>query len=612
MRDIGGGGGSSGGHFVGLQPDAALALASQMTTRGSEGVCSAGRIAGMLEEAGAEAGGCTTPARLRAMNSWLESRATDVRWRVEMVAGGATGGGMRFASLMFPSAAAARADGRRYADEIAAAQQRYFDADSDEERAAAEAAYLDLLRGLDLLADDPAWAGGLIDRIGTDGISNALYIGGGAAQGDVGEMRESLGPLFTALATTMRHRTADPSIRSEILTWENHDLALIVALAPAETRFLSTVARRVLVLSQTDDRIQGDPSHREYELIYGALEDNPEAAFRFLTSKGRFGESVMTYVIPYDLVASPEATRSLGRVLEAGLVEYPAGMGAAEWNRATRATEAVIHEVSFLRNVLDEADPQLTSSLASLLRPHLDAVAVIGARAGGMDAPGGLDVPLPGGRRALDVDVETLRKYLGSVMQSDAGVAHVQLLLAAYAQTPQVQSNRLPHLRLHHTTELDAFRADSARIAGLVGLAGAGLDEAGKDEESVTRLLTGAMNLAAGKGAAKLITSTTPVGWLGRAGAKYLAGEGVEYIEGWLQDREPVEGEVGVTEFVDSYTDTTMASLEEHIANDPELSQMSAGERDALLESVRADVRINVRGQLLETYAELVAETAKE
>ena len=609
MFDIGGG---SGGHFVGLHPDRARGLATQMTTRGSEGVCSAGRIAGLLAQAGAEAAGCETPATLQRMDAWLSRNAEDVRWRIELVAAGGGGGGMRFAFLEFPSAAAARAAGRRYADEILAAQERYGDADTDAEREAAEEAYLALLRGIGAYAHDPGWAGGLLDRMGHEGVGTATFIAPFAPEGDVAELRRQLGPLFTALATAMRHDTVDPSLRQQILRWNDHDLAMVVALAPAETTFLNTVARRVLVLSQTDDDRSNDPRPFQYELIYGALEDNAEASYRLLTSTGRYGEPVMSYLFPWDLVASPEATRALGRVLEAGLVEYPATQGAVEWNRATRATEAVIHLASRYGNVLDEADPQLASSLVSLLRPHMDAVAAIGARAGGMTVPGGFDVQLPGGRRALDVDVATLREYLGAAMQHDAGVQHMQLLLAAYTQSPDAQANRIPMLTPHDTRELVPFFADSVRIAGLVGLVGAGLDEAGKDEETTTRLLVGAMNFAAGKGASRLLSGTNPVVWLGRQGVKHLAGEGIAEVEQWLQSREPIEGEEAVDSFLESYVDTTVASLREHIATDPQLSQLSDAEQSDLLAAVAHQVENSVSGPLRVSYADLVAETAKE
>jgi hypothetical protein len=431
------GGGPSGGTFVGLQPDAARGLAGQMVAGGSEGLCTAGRLAGMLTEAGAEAGGCTTPSTLRTMESWLTRTADDVRWRVELVAADATGGGMRYAMLSFPSAAAARADGRRYANQIAMAMRRYFDADSDEDRAAAQADYLALLRGIGVRSHDPAWAGGLVNRMGHDGIANATFIARFAPEGDLPALRRSLGPLFAALGTAMRHGTSEPSLRRDILKWNDHDLAMVVALAPAETGFLVTVARRVLVAAQTDGDPRTDPREMQYELIFGALADNPAASYGFLTGKDQYGLPAAMHVMPWNLMADQEVSRSLGLVLEAGLVEYPSGKGAAVWNRATAATEVVMHEAGTLGHLLSDADPQLNASLASLLRPHLDAVAAIGARAGGMSVPGGFDIRLPAGRRALDVDAETLRKFLGATMQQDSGIAHVQLLLAAYTQSPQ-------------------------------------------------------------------------------------------------------------------------------------------------------------------------------
>lgn len=612
MRDMGGGGGG-GGFFVGLHPDAARGLASVMTARSSQGVCTAGRIDGLLAEAGPEAGSCCTPAVLRNIDGRMERTAEDLRWRIAMVAGDATGGGMRFAQLMFPSALAARLDGRRFADELEAALQRYWDAD-DDERDAAEAEYLALLRGASFLAHDPAWAGGLVNRMGADGFSNALYVAGRAAEGpEIEEQHESLGPVFSALATAMRHDTVDPALTRELLTWRNHDLALIVALAPADTNFLHTVARRVLVLSATDDDLSTDPMDRELGFVYGALAENAEASYRLLTGTGRFGEPNTIHLTPWQMFASnPEATQSYARFLEIGLVEYPATKGVTEWNRATTATENLISEFARLKNVVDEADPRLHTAMASLLRPHLDAVAAIGAEAGGMSVPGGYEVRLPGGRRALDVDAETLRQYLGATMQVDSGITHMQLLLAAYAQSEQAQTNRIPMLHRHDTRELVPFFADSVRIAGLVAMVGGGLDEAGQDEESVTNLLVGAMNLAAGKGASRLLSGTNPIVWLGREGVKYVAGEAIEEAEEWLQDREPIEGEEAVDTFLESYVDTTVASLREHIATDPQLSRLPEAEQEALLAAVAHQVENSVGGPLRVSYADLVAETAKE
>lgn len=609
MYDVGGG---AEGHFVGLQPDCARDLATAMTAAGSAATSSAARIGRLIDEAGAEAAGCVTPAVLRSLDADLDRTAEDVRWRVALVAGDTTGGRMRFAWFDFASAAAARSAGARRADLIEAALQRWAAADDDLERAAAEAAYLEALRGAATYAHDPQWAAGLVNRMAAEGLATALHMATAAVADEKDQARRHAGPVFTALATALRHRTVAASLRREILTWPNHELARIVDTAPAETSFLTTVARKVLVLSQFDE----DPWSFDVEQsqrLLGALAGNPEAAFRVFTSRSPAGElGVQHLVFQHGLINMPDAARALGRALEAGLVAYPAGRGVREWDLATRATEAVIADVARLGGQMKWVDPQLGESLASLLRPHLDAVAVIGAQTGGIGAPGGIAVALPDCRRQLDVDVETLRAFLGAVMQQDSGVAHVQLLLATYTQTPQVQANRLPHLGLRRTTDLDPFRADSARVAGLVGLVGAGLDAAGKDEEATTALLVGAMDLAAGKGASQLITATNPVGWLGRAGVKYLAGEGIDEIETWLQAREPIEGEVAVLGFVQSYTDATMASLREHVATDPELSRMSAAEQEAMLASVRHDVEIQVRGQLMIDYADLVAETAKE
>jgi hypothetical protein len=609
----GGGGGGSGGHFVGLQPANALGLATTMVTQGSQGAWTSARIALMLAEAGPEGGGCAAPVVLRNMDRWLDTAATDVRWRVELVAADAAGTRMVYGYVPFRSAAAAAAAGRRHARLIAAAEERLWAADGDDE-AAAEAEYFALLRAIEEYAHDPAWAGGLLDRLGTEGISVALYLAGTSVEGELQSLREIVGPLFTALATGMTHGTADPSIRQDLLRWPTWDLALFVALAPADTGFLTQVARRILISSLYDGDMATNPTEREYELVLGALADNSEASYRVLTGSTRYGPAITDLMWQHRIFASDEAGQALGRVLEAGLVDHPASHGVHEWNAATTATEHLMAAVAQQVNLYDDVPPELNASLASVLRPHLDAVAVIGARAAGSNPPGRLDVPLPGGRRALDVDAETVRRYLGAVMQQDAGITHVQLLLAAYTQSPAVQANRLPLLadNLGDITELDAFATDSARIAGLLGLVGGGMDVAGHDEESLTRFLVGAMNLATGKGASALIPAKMPAAWFAQQGAKYLAGQLVDEAEEWLQSREPIEGEAGVDSFLESYTEVTIASLREHIDADPRLSALSTGEQDALLRSAQWWVEHSVSGPLRLPYADLVAETARE
>jgi hypothetical protein len=607
-----GGGGGGRGHFVGLQPDNALGLATTMVTQGSQGAWTSARIAGMLAEAGSQGDGCTAPVVLRNMDRWLDTAATDVRWRVELVAADASGTRMVYGYVPFRSAAAAAAAGRRHARLIAAAEERRWAADGDD-KAAAEAEYFALLAAIEEYAHDPAWAGGLLDRLGTEGISVALYLAGTAVRGELQSLREIVGPLFTALATGMTHGTTDPSIRQDLLRWPTWDLALFVALAPADTGFLTQVARRILISSLYDGDMATNPTTREYELVLGALADNSEASYRVLTGSTRYGPAISDLMWQYSIFASDEAGQALGRVLEAGLVDHPARHGVHEWNAATTATEQLMAVVARQVNLYGDVPPEFNASLASVLRPHLDAIAVIGARAAGSNPPRRLDVPLPGGRRALDVDAETVRRYLGAVMQQDAGIAHVQLLLAAYTQSPEAQANRLPMLgNLRDITVLDDFATDSARIAGLLGVVGGGMDVAGQDEEAVTRLLVGALNLATGKGASALIPAKMPAAWFAQQGAKYLAGQVVDEVEQWLRAREPIEGEVAVDSFLESYTEVTIASLREHIDADPQLAALSTQRQDALLRSAQWWVEQSVSGPLRLPYADLVAETARE
>jgi hypothetical protein len=613
MRVLGGGGGGGRGTFVGLHATAATHLAVRMALEGSEARCTAGRLAGLLAQAGDAAGGVDTPSALRRLDAFLCRTAEDLRWRVAVVAGDHPGEAVGFPA--FASAAAARADGTRYGRLLEEAMQRYWDAyDTDGEDAAA-AEFLALVQGMSAYDDDPAWSAGVVNHLGSDGFSNAVWVAKGDAPGDVARMRATVGPLFAALSVAMEHRLADPGLRRSLLAWPHYDLALVLALAPAATGFLTTAAKQMLVDATLDGDRSNDLDAEEYALVFAALAEKPEAAFRVLTGRDRYGFGNVTHiVIPWDVTASPEATQSLGHMLEAGLVEYPSSRGRREWDLATAATEDVMHLVARMVNLTDDVHPDFNASLAALLRPHLDAIAVTVARAHSSHAPGDLADALPTGRRALDVDVDTLERYLGATMQQDTGIAAVQLLLAAYSQQPGVQANRLPLLsqRIGSIRELDAFATDSVRIAALAGLVGAGLDVAGKDEESVTRLLVGALDFASGKATGLLPAGRHPAVWLAQRGARYLAGEGIEEFERWLQDREPLEGEDGVGTFLTAYTDTTVASLREHIATDPELSRLSADEQAELLDSVRFWVAESVRGPLLEPYAELVGETAGE
>jgi hypothetical protein len=608
MRDSGCTGG--GGFFVGLDPDAARSLAAALSSTAGRAGSTAARLSGMLAEAGADAGGCSTPTLLRRVEARAETEAQDLRWRATMLAADNAGGGMVFGVLAFPSAAAARAAGRRHAQALERALDRHVYGPDEHEDDALED-YLSLLRATAVSADDPAWSGGLIDELGDGGLSNALFFTGFEVEGDTDQLRDITGPVFTALATALRHRTADPQIRTELLRWPTYDLALVLSLAPAETGFLTTAARQILVESQlTPDRFD-DPNEREYVFVLEALADNAEAAHRVVTGTNSFGHSnVTSLLLPMEILASGPASAALGRTLEAALVEHPDSL--RELNAATATTEDVIELVGRLGYAMDEVDPQLNRSLASLLRPHLEAIAVIGARDNGLEGPTWLDVELPPGRRALDVDADALHEFLGAAMQQDAGVAEVQFLLAAYSQRPEVQANRIPLLDDRPVSHLDPFAADSLRIAGLIGLVGHGLDEAGKDEESVTRLLTGALNFAAGRGASLIPASRHPALWLAQRGVRYLAGERIKEVEEWLQTREPVEGEVGVDEFLTSYLDTTESSLRDHIAADPELSALSEAEQEALIRRARYWAETTVGGGLRETYAELASETAGE
>ena len=605
LRSDGGGG---GGHFVGLHPAGAAALATTLAATGVQARTTSSRVAGLLDEAGTSGAGAYTAQVLTSTARLLDEAEVDLRWRITMLDGPVGAGGMVLGTLSFASAAEARAAGARFGGEIRRALWDYLDAEGDAEDAALQR-YLGLLRGTGIFADDPAWSGGLIDRLGSEGVSNALWFSSRAAEGAVDQTRQHAGPVATALATAMRHRTSAPEVRRELLDLPVWDLGLLLAMAPAETGFLTSAARRVIVRSQDTEARHDDPTEREYVFVLEALADDAEASYRFLTGPAGADEPTVARMLhPIEVLGSADASAAAGRVLERGLVEYPAGRDAATWNRALAVTEDTIGLVSRMGHQLEWVHPQLNAALAGLLRPHLDAVAVIGAESAEVDR---LDYDLavvnPGGRASLDVDPERLREFLGAVMQQDSGVAHVQLLLGTYSQTAGVQANRLPLLD-GAVDQLDGFIADSLRVAGLAGVVGQGLDMAGHDEESRTRLLTGAFKFATGQGVNRIPTPH-PAAWLAQQGARYAAGRAVREFSDWVASYEPMEGEEGVDAFVDAYLETTRTSLREALAADPALAALPYEERERKLRIAVALVQGQVGEGLRPVYAALVGET---
>lgn len=603
--------GGGGGQFVGLDPAGASRLVSATGLVGIRCRARARVLERMVQEAGCDGSGVTTQAALRAIDEWLDRSAIDVRWRMALLTDGGAGGGMLLGTVPFASAATAWAAGERHGRRVELALRRYLDADADAEDAAI-AQYLAAVRATQTHAADPQWAGGFLQVLGVDGIANVDFFVSWNTDGP-GEHRAIAGPVLAALATGLRHGTAPRGLDRQLLAWPEHDLARLLSLAPADTGFLVAAARKILLPDLSGERSPWAVDTATFELTVGALADNPEASYRFATSRSPYGARAAIHLFaPDHLAASTDAGALVARVLEQGLVEYPAAGTRWEWARAVDATEDVITQAGRLRYLMDDVDPRLNAALVTLLRPHLDAVAVIGARSITLDDHGyDLAVPPPDGRRTLDVDPEALREYLGAVMQHDRGVTEMQLLLAVYSQADLVQFNRLPLLD-GQVDQLDPFIADSLRIAGLAGVFGQGLDIAGHDEESRTRLLTGALRFATGKGIKGLPLPQHPAAWLARQGGKYLAGKAVDEFSEWVASFEPIEGEDGVDAFLGSYRTATQASLREHIAATPELAALPAAEQDAMMRRALALANAQVGEGLRVVYAELVGETRGE
>lgn len=604
-------GGRGGGQFVGLNPSGAAALVGAARNAGNGAVATGSRVADLFAQAGPDAAGATTPMQLRMLDYWLAAAADDVRWRMAMLreTGAPRSGGMLFATLHFASAAAARRAGLRYAADVQQALQDYLDAEGDDAEGEAMQRYLASLQAADVFANDPAWAGGLVDGLGRDGILNAQWFASYEMEGDVERTREIVAPIATALATAMRARTAGPEIREKLLELPPEELGLLLALAPAETSFLASAARTMLIDSEVTEDRSDDLTDRTYEFVVEALADNAEASYRFLTgSNARYMPPVGYLLRPLAMLGSQEGAAAAGRILEQGLVNHPSGKGAYTWDRATEATEETIGFIAEFPHFLRETDPRFNASLASLLRPHLDAAAVIGAESSDVDLLGyDVNVVAPGGRRPLDVPAEDLREFLGGVMQQEQGITAMQVLLATYSQSDRAQANRVPLLD-GRVDELDPFIADSLRIAGLAGVVGQGLDIAGHDEEGRTRFLTGALKMATGAGAARIPTPH-PAAWLAQQGAKYAAGKAVNEFSEWVATFEPEEGEASVEDFIEQYVEAARVSMAEHMERDPELSTLSADEKADMLRRATALAQGQVGEGLRNVYAELVGET---
>lgn len=609
------GGGGGGGSFVGLNPDAAEHLRRALHDAQDRAAPLASRIGGQLAEAGLDGRGATAAMTLRMLGSALATAEADLRWRIDLLRqDGIEAGGMLISSLAFPSAAAATAAGRRHG---AAMKQALHDGVYEDGDAADEAmqTYFALLREAGLWADDPAWSGGLIEALGADGVSNVVWFSMGEVEGDVEQSRAMIAPIATALATAMRAGTAPPEVGRELLQEPNYRLGVLLTSARPETDFLVAAARsRFVTAAWTPDRAD-DLLGDEAAFFLQALAGDAEASHRLLTGVGPADvRNVVHLLQPLYGWGNNEAEAALGRVLQQGLVTYPAGQGVAEWNVATQTTADVITLTAEMKHLLDDLDPSLSTSLLGLLRPHLDAVAVLGVEHGSIDpGPYALDVALPGGRRALAVDPDDLEQFLGGVLQQDTAITQMQALIAGYAQSEQVQTNRLPLIAPNgRVADLEPFMGDSLRIAGLIGLAGKGLEVAGHDEESRTRFLTGSLQFVSKQGINKVVGWTGPLGFV----AKQTAGRGatwaVDRFSDWVAGFEPVEGEEGVDALLEAFSDNTEASLRLHMESDPAFGSLTPAEQAQTLAHATRMAGDMVRAQLLTVYADMVGETTGE
>lgn len=610
-------GGGGGGHFVGLDPSAAGSLIAALGTADGRTAAAAGRLSSLLAEAGADGAGAATPRVLGQIGSWLDAARTDVRWRMAMLAAGAgvsRRNGMLLGFLPFADAGAARAAGQRHAVALQAALDRAIAADG----AAADKAmqeYFDLVGMTRLAADDPAWAGGLVETLGDDGLFNVVWFAQGETKGDVSQTRTLIAPVAAALATALRHGTAPQELSKKLLDWPSYGLGVLLTAARPDTDFLVAAARSRLVDAAWSTDRRDDLLTEEAVFFLDALGNDAQASYRVLTGIGPAGERNAVHVLdPMMLLSNGDAAAAAARVLSEGLVSYPQSRGPLEWNEAVETTEVVIRYVGTIGWAVDDAHPDLSVAFLRLLHPHLDAVAAIGSASSEVD-PGHLDLtrPLPDGRRPLDVAPEDLRRYLGSALQRNEAVTHMQALVASYAQSDEARANRVPLIEPDgRVRDLDPFLADSARIAGLVGVMGQGLDTAGHDEEGRTRILTGAVGFTSNKGIGKVIGWTGPLGWAAKETAGRGAGWATDRFSEWVATFEPVEGEHGVDAFLDAFDATTEASLRQQLADDPRLARLPLGEQDQI---VARAVRLSsdmVRANLLEVYAEMTGETAKE
>lgn len=606
-------GGGGGGHFVGLDPSAARGLSASFMAASDRAQTGASRIAGLLAEAATDGAGAATPAVLPTVAAGLEAAAGDLRWRIAVLTAdeaAVRSGGMLLGTLPFASAAAAQADGRRHAAAMKAALDRYLDADG-EEAAEAMADYQSLVRTAGVFSTDPAWSGGLVNTLGADGINNAVWFTMGEVQGDVAQTHEIIAPLAGALATAMRHRTASPTIADGLLRWPNYQLGVLLTAAPAETNFLVRAARsRIVDAVWTEDR-SDDLLGDEATFFLTALGDNAEASYRVLTGTGLAGERAVVHVLePLMQWGGDTAAAAAGRVLEQGLVVYPAGRSATVWNEAIATTETAIALAARMKWALDDFHPDLSDSLLTLLHPHLDAVARIGIESSEIDTGSyAVDRPLPGGRQSLDVSPEDLRNFLGGVLQSEDTVGHMQALLAAYAQSPDAQANRVPLL---DGTVSESMMADSLRVAGMIGVTGQGLEIAGHDEESRTKFLAGGLQFVSKQGINKVVGWGGPVGFLVKETAGRGAAWAADEFRDWVAGFEPIEGEEGVDAFLAAFDDNTEASLRAHIADDPEFAKLPFAERERRIDHAVRIAGDMVRAQLLTVYADMSGETVGE
>ncbi|MER7791661.1 hypothetical protein [Streptomyces sp. NPDC097640] len=247
--------------FCGIEPAGAHALLQAMADAAGPASYLARRVPSGMSEAGADLDGSAQAAdqALRRYQSFLDSWAQDLRWRIQYIE--AMTGGSAFdhtrhtADLPYQSvqqaqqqgAAAGKAEGRRL-KQLWSQRQKNPLAPS---QLAAELAKLGPYRY------EPHYAGALLKALGKDAFHEILAThisptaGAAEANGDgkgLRRLREEVGPLADLFAAADRGGTLPMSVRNEALSGlQPHELAIFLRLSDGHSdRFALDAARHIL------------------------------------------------------------------------------------------------------------------------------------------------------------------------------------------------------------------------------------------------------------------------------------------------------------------------------------------------------------------------------